>query len=285
MLSLTRKSVTLGGSDFDLALLERHGIPGGETSGEKSTDLILFIHGLGCEKASFAFAHKAASVWGQGPLANATLLAPDLPGHGESPVSADFSCSMEDHAAVLRALLDSYEFDRLHIVAHSMGGAIGLLLAENHDLPLKSFINVEGNLYTQDGGLLSRKSSSYDEDIFVAEKYQNLLARADGQGPDMQLWAEWGRICDPRAFYRSAVSLVKWSDSGELGTIFKALDCAKAYIHGETSANMAVISRLEGPEGGINCIEIPGAGHFVMTDAPDVFHQTAARIVSTATAL
>jgi len=269
MLCLTRKSVTHGENEFDLALLERRG----ETP---SADLILFIHGLGCEKASFAFDDKAARIWGQGPLANATLIAADLPGHGGTPAVPDFSYSMEDQAAVLYALLDLYEFDRLHIVAHSMGGAVGLLLAENHDLPLKSLINVEGNLYHEDGGLLSRKSASYDEDIFVAEKYQNLLARALKQGADMQLWAEWGRQCDPQAFYRSAVSLVKWSDSGELGAIFKSLDCAKAYIHGELSANMAVISRLEG----IECIEIPKAGHFVMTDAPGVFHPTAAKIIS-----
>ena len=276
MLSPSRQSVTHDGNDFDLALLERHGIPRGETSGEKPADLVLFIHGLGCEKASFDFAHKAAHVWDEGPLVNATLLVPDLPGHGGTPAIAGFSCTMEDQSMVLAALLDLYEFDRLHIVAHSMGGAVGLLLAENHDLPLASFINVEGNLYHEDGGLLSRKSASYDEDIFVAEKFANLLARALKQGVDMQLWAEWGRQCDPRAFYRSAVSLVKWSDSGELGAIFKSLDCAKAYIHGETSANMAVISRLEG----IECIEIPASGHFIMTDAPEIFHPTAAQLLA-----
>ncbi len=271
MLSLTRKSVADGGYDFDLAMLERPGTSGDKAGG----DLILFIHGLGCAKESFAF-DQSQSVWEEGPLASATLLAPDLPGHGDTPAISGFSCSMGDQAAVLGALLDTYEFERLHIVAHSMGGAIGLLLAEKHYLKLKSFVNVEGNLYHEDGGLLSRKSASYDEDIFVAEKYQNLLARADGQGPDMQLWAEWGRQCDPRAFYKSAVSLVKWSDSGELGAIFLELNCARTYIHGETSANMAVISRLEG----ITCIEIPKAGHFVMTDAPEVFHPTAMRQLS-----
>ncbi len=45
-------------------------------------DLVLFLHGLGCVKESFEGA------WGKDALAGFSLLAPDLPGSGASPVPA-----------------------------------------------------------------------------------------------------------------------------------------------------------------------------------------------------
>jgi pimeloyl-ACP methyl ester carboxylesterase len=57
-----------------------------------------------------------------------TLVVPDLPGVGRAlPVRRPFD--MPAHAAALEALLVHLRIERAHVVGHSMGGGIALLLA------------------------------------------------------------------------------------------------------------------------------------------------------------
>lgn len=56
------------------------------------------------------------------------LIVPDLPGVGRSlPVRRAYS--MADQVAAIEALLDHLQLRRVHLVGHSMGGALGMLLA------------------------------------------------------------------------------------------------------------------------------------------------------------
>jgi pimeloyl-ACP methyl ester carboxylesterase len=234
--------------------LERRAAPAG--------DLVLLLHGLGCVKESFAACF--AGDW----LPGYSLLAPDLPGHGATGAPEGFSCAMEDQAAAVAALLAHCEYERLHIVAHSMGGAVGLLLVTRDNPRLASFVNIEGNLTADDCGLLSRRAASTPESSFVAENFAKIVARArDAEQADARLWGSWMAACDARAFHRSAVSLVAWSDSGRLLEIFKRLEVPKAYLYGERSANPPVLAAL----GDTPRTMIEGAGHFLMTDRPEAF--------------
>jgi pimeloyl-ACP methyl ester carboxylesterase len=90
-----------------------------------SPNLIYFLHGLGCSKDSFE------NVWKQPDFKDFSLLAMDLAGFGHSDRPIDFSYSMEDHAKVCETVLRTFSEPRVHIVAHSMGGAVGLLLADD----------------------------------------------------------------------------------------------------------------------------------------------------------
>src|SRR5690348_5928528 len=57
-----------------------------------------------------------------------TLVVPDLPGVGRAlPVRRPFD--MPAHAAAPEALLAHLRIERAHVVGHSMGGGIALLLA------------------------------------------------------------------------------------------------------------------------------------------------------------
>lgn len=257
--------IAWGSGTLPIAALERRASP--------ARDLVLFLHGLGCVKESFAAAWETAA------LESFSLLAPDLPGSGDSPATEGFPCRMEDYADAVRALLDDYDFERLHIVAHSMGGAVGLLLAERGDLALASFVNVEGNLTGDDCGMVSRRAAQTPAGPFVAEKFPRLVARAGAAAdPGTRRWAEWLGRTDARAFHRAAASLVEWSDGGRLLALFAALDVPKAYVYGQASANPAVLARLDA----IRRIEIADAGHFVMADQPAAFLAAVARTVAPA---
>jgi hypothetical protein len=72
----------------------------------------------------------------------------------------------------------------------------------------------------------------------------------------------------PFGFYKSAESLVDWSDSGELLRRFIQLPCNKCYFYGQENAGMAVLGRLDG----IEKVMIGNSGHFLMNDNPDAFY-------------
>jgi pimeloyl-ACP methyl ester carboxylesterase len=238
-------------------------------------DLVLLLHGIGCVKESFA------ALWEAPELAGLALLAPDLPGHGASQGLTPEAWTMEGMASALRDLLAERvtEGRRLHLVAHSMGGAVGLLLAREAWLSLASFVNAEGNLVAEDCDLLSRRTAVMDLALFRDAKFDRLKARARAaEDPGLRAWAGWVEACPAEAFHASARSLVAWSDGGALLDIFRSLDLPKAYVFGERSANPAVLARL----GAIERVPIADCGHFVMTEKPAALARVVGRVIAQA---
>ena len=227
-------------------------------------ELILFLHGLGCTKESFDDAFGFAS------LADYRLLAPDLVGYGDSSKPQDFSYSMEDQAEIISLLLENVDTERIHIIAHSMGGAIGLLLAERIPDRVASFVNIEGNLIAEDCGLVSRKTAEIPFEKFRDNVFDKL--RSKGPRP----WRELSVKSDALAVHKSSVSLVEWSDSEKLLEIFLNLTARKLYIYGDQNADMPIIARL----GGIKKTAISNSGHFVMNDNPAEFYEAVSEAVS-----
>jgi len=242
------------GKQFELSA--RHKDGGG--------DLILFIHGLGCSKESFDEA------FGFTDLADCQLLAVDLVGYGDSSRPRDFSYSMEDQAEILKLALDDITFDRLHIVAHSMGCAVGLLMVDDLADTLASFVNVEGNLIGADCGLISRKATGIAYDDFKDTFFDKVRRR----GP--RPWVEQSAKSDFWGFYRSCESLVQWSDTEKLLEMFLALEADKVYVYGDENADMEILGRLEG----ITKIAVPDSGHFVMNDNPAEFYGLLNKVVT-----
>ena len=82
---------------------------------------VLLIHGLGGTRQTWR--HLIA------PLARThTVIAPDLPGHGQSdPPAGDYSIGA--HACALRDLLLALGLHRATIVGHSLGGGVALQAA------------------------------------------------------------------------------------------------------------------------------------------------------------
>lgn len=218
-------------------------------------ELILFIHGLGCSKESFDAAFDSPY------LADFQLLAVDLVGYGGSSRPSDFSYTMENQAEVLRLLLDEMKSAKIHVVAHSMGGAVGLLLAKEIGGMLASFVNVEGNLIGSDCGLISRKAIQISYDEFR----DNVFDRIRSVGPET--WQEMSAMADALGFYKSCESLVEWSDTEKLLEIFLGLEVDSLYVYGDRNADMEILGRL----GEIRKASVSASGHFVMNDNPAGF--------------
>jgi len=77
--------------------------------------------------------------------------------------------------AVLCTFLSYYArgFDRFHLVAHSIGGIIGIELGEIIPNRLRSFINIEGNITAEDC-TMSKRVAEMGEKHFTREGFEEL---------------------------------------------------------------------------------------------------------------
>ncbi len=227
-------------------------------------ELIFFIHGLGCAKEAFTESFTFPG------LKKYSLLVPDLPGFGESSKVKDFSYSMEEHARICLELIDNFPHEKIHIVGHSMGGVIGLLLANLLKGRLTSFINIEGNLTATDCSMSSMVNSSEMREY--RQRMINHLAAASNLLHDQSiaLWHHWVQKSGSVGLYQSARSLVEWSCSDKLIEMFEKMKGRKLYIHGERNSSIPALKQMKN----IPIATIPKSGHFPMSDNPGHLYQT-----------
>ena len=98
--------------------------------------VVLLVHGLGTSSVT----------WGHNiePLAAAgyTVLAPDLPGYGDSDKPRWLSYSPEAGARLIHDFLDALGVDRVSLVGNSAGGLISGLFALDHPLRVERLVLV-----------------------------------------------------------------------------------------------------------------------------------------------
>lgn len=235
-------------------------------SRQKTSDhLIMFVHGLGCNKESFAGAFSSPYLEGY------SIAALDLPGHGESEHANTFPYELRDHASVVLGALAHFDYKRLTLVGHSMGGAISTFVVKQVTEPT-AFVNVEGNLVAEDAGIVSRQTTKQSEEAFRTHGYQAFLGGLrTSDRTDLATWATWLQQADSTAVHRSAHSLVEWSDSGALLGTYNSLPDT-TYIHGDEDAKEYVTGSFTQSR----VVSIPGSGHFPMLTNPDAFYHSIA---------
>ena len=226
-------------------------------------DCIFFIHGLGCAKETFK------DVWNFQDC-GFSILTLDLVGFGNSPKSKKFSYEIKEQGKVCERVIKKLNLERIHLVGHSMGGAIALLLIEEIPEKIASFMNLEGNLIGEDCGL-SRKISDvsykeYEEEMFDAIKRE--MRESDDEMSNF--CREWMNKTNPWAHYHSSKSLVRWSDSRKLLDMFLNLKIKKTYIHGDKNYNFPILKLLKNK---VKTISISDSGHFMMLENPEEFYK------------
>ncbi|MGB3834584.1 MAG: acetoin dehydrogenase dihydrolipoyllysine-residue acetyltransferase subunit [Mesorhizobium sp.] len=92
-----------------------------QSRGNRQGDRIVFLHGFGSDGPSWQPLLAAL-----GSDFNAILV--DLPGHGRSPLP-QHGPSVNEMAEAVALALDDAGIDDFHLIAHSLGGAIALVLA------------------------------------------------------------------------------------------------------------------------------------------------------------
>jgi pimeloyl-ACP methyl ester carboxylesterase len=237
---------------------------------------MVFIHGLGADGRCFRGALEAPDFERQ------ALLIPDLAGFGHSPAPSNFSFAMQAHAELLGDLCQTLGISEIAIGAHSMGGAVGIHLAEMWPGKVTHFINAVGNLIPEDC-FYSRSLVEMSWEDFSTKGFAEFKTRIAAQAPHPNrppsTYLESLQKSTAEAMYYSCRDLVRLSDSGDLLSRFLRLSCRKIYLQDSDSR---MPSHLEEAlhHGHVPIVIIPESGHALMEDNPDDFYDAIARFVS-----
>ncbi len=241
---------------------------------------IVFIHGFGASKETFL------EVFGREEFQTFAILAADLVGFGDSDKPANFSYRMKDQAKILRKTIDLLGIGRSHLIAHSMGGIIGIELSEMIPDRFCSFINAEGNITAEDC-TMSKRVADIGEDYFAREGFEQLkhsIAEESERTQDGSLrdYLKSLSKATPKSLFKSATSTVHESYSGDLLKRFVQLPFYKCYIYGEKNKDFFPAEEMLKQEG-IPLFYVSRSGHSMMKENTDEFYDLILNIISRCT--
>lgn len=153
------------------------------------------------------------------------------------------------------------------LMGHSLGGAVALLVARLAPRAPNFFVSIEGNTTQDDCG----ERGLAREVARQAPTSVRMLERVRHFDSPTGVWASnAARLGDSLGPFghRLFASLVKWCDSGELLDTFLSIGKVR-YLCGERSGKYHVgtwASLQRHPDA--RCIEIKGAGHFMLDEKP-----------------
>jgi pimeloyl-ACP methyl ester carboxylesterase len=233
---------------------------------------IAWIHGLGAA-STLTFAKAARHP----ALAGVTSLLIDLPGHGLSDRPADWTYTVEDHAALVHQVFKEIASGPLTIFGHSMGGAIAITCAAMPTVTVERLIVAEPSISPESADT-SAHIAAQAESRFVDRGYRALLRAAERRAENGDAgaadWLHTLRIASPVALHRSASSLI----ADRMPTFreqVSALSIPLATITGDSSP------RLEPPlkSSDLKGYVVPNAGHMLMSDNLDGFAEAIAAAI------
>jgi len=223
---------------------------------------LVWIHGLGESGTCFE------AVVATPPIAERPVVVPDLPGYGRSPwpVRAEGLVDAVEHVAGwMRRRVPVPAV----VVGHSMGGVVGVLLAERYPDLVSGLVNIDGNVSAGDCVYSSRVAEE-DLEEFVDGGFDRLREAILRQGRDdpahAGYWASL-RLADPKTFHRHACQLVEMSRAEDLAGRLAALGCPSLYIAGSPGGACERSLELLRAAGADLAVVEP-AGHWPFIDRP-----------------
>ena len=249
--------LTYRGKAFDIEYFHREG--------DKGT--ILLLHGLGGAKENYWEACKSPSLKGF------TLICPDNPGTGNSTYDDNFPLDVDDLANITCLFIDQLEPEQFILVGTSMGGLTALLyLRGTGASKVKAFINIEGNLMTEDC-MFSSKVVAYDLETFAGTIFPETISNMRNNGnAGFRIIANNLQLnTSVSSYYHYSFQTVAYSSSGELLEQYLCLDIPRLFIYGEENKQLSYLPLML--EKGMNVKEISESNHFVFYDHPKELYE------------
>ncbi|MFD5145889.1 alpha/beta fold hydrolase [Streptomyces sp. NPDC058401] len=220
----------------------------------------VYLHGLGATSPAY-FAASAVHPL----LAGRWSLLVDLLGHGHSDRPEEFSYTLEAHADALAAALEQAGTGAAELIAHSMGGAVAIVLADRHPHLVSRLVLVDANLDPIPPDPTATGSSglaTYTEQEFLAGGWAEVRDRVG------EHWWSTMRLAGRVALHRSAVHLAAGT-TPTMRELLLRLKIPRSYLLPAEDGTLPGTEALEAA--GVAVVPIADCGHNIMLDNPDGF--------------
>jgi pimeloyl-ACP methyl ester carboxylesterase len=238
------------------------------------------------------------------------VLALDLRGHGDSDWHPKGAYEYDDYVADLEAMVDELGFERLVVVAHSLGGRVSMLYGGRHPEKLAGLVIVDSapELDARGTARISMDVASHRDPSFASvAEYEQMLVhnypaarpaairrmaahelrqRDDGRWVlkmDASFRDAVGASADPQGgLDRDAIEARHEKYREAMWEALRKLDCPTLVVRGAASdfLNADIADRMVEDELSRGELAVVAqAGHSVMTDNPEGFAEAVGRFV------
>jgi len=240
----------------------------------------LYIHGLGDNRKWFLKQFDSYS------LDRFSWIVPDLIGHGDSSKSDEVKAyTMKQQAENLAAILEKEQIKQISILAHSMGGAIAVLLIEllaQQSTSLtkpRLLLYLEGNLDAGDAFASSKFARMSFEDF--KQEFESIGRRIlqDSKEEHMIDYVLAFQEAGPFTIWASSKDLAPVSKRGDLLNRLlehRNFDCY--FVFGEKNRGVYSSEKLV-RDAQLPILFIPDAGHGLHTENPSYFWDVVGKII------
>jgi pimeloyl-ACP methyl ester carboxylesterase len=218
-----------------------------------------------------------------GPLAaQRTLLAPDLRGHGSSPWAGAGVHSMEQFAADAAALLRSCAEGPVDVVGLSMGGYVAFALWAMAPELVRSLVLVDTKAAADDAAARAGRDAAVaavldsGRPALATGMAAKLLApRPTGDAAGQLLRARLASMIEAQSVETIVADLRGLRDRPDRTAMLGSITVPTLVVVGEHDAitPVAGAKAMAAAIPGARCAVVPGAGHLVPMEQPEVFAQ------------
>jgi pimeloyl-ACP methyl ester carboxylesterase len=227
---------------------------------------LLCLHTAGADSRQFRYLLEDPVL-----TADYRVVAFDLPWHGRSDPPDDwqhqrYALTTDSYAATVLAVLDALELDKPVLLGCSMGGAIGLYLASRHGERFRAVCALEGGLGNPGRFVDWAYRADVDHSAFLTSWVGGLIAPSSPAGPRAQTL--WGYAQSGPGIYQGDTYFYS-TDLPRHARDLGPARCPLFVFRGEYDYSATTeMSREAACRLGGELVEMPGRGHFPMSEDP-----------------
>jgi len=246
-----------------------------ESTESANKPVVVLLHGFGAEKDNWTRMAKY--------LSDFRVIAPDLPGHGETNFIATEPYGFDQQSVRLAKFVDALGLKQFHLVGNSMGGGISALYAHRHPSRVKTLTLVDAAGFYGDSPSELEKIIENNEPnpLIVRSKadMERLMSFAMEQVPSMP-WPATDVLAD-RAMEREQANDVIFSqliqdvekakESGGFRYAFEKMAVPTYVIWGEEDRVLDVssVDKFFQYTPNVQVDILPQVGHAPMLEVPE----------------